>query len=51
MKKRPIEQWNKEEIKMVVLVLLNQIAPKVTRKNLGIPNINKSNISLVNDED
>jgi len=50
MRKRKIEEWEYEEVRLIVITLLNKLTSKLNRKILGLPSINK-NILTVEDED
>lgn len=50
MRKKKVEDWQNEEVRLVVVILLNKLAGRLNRKLLGLPTINKS-ILTVEDED
>ena len=51
LKKIPVQQWGIEDARLIVTVLLNQLRPNITKHNLGIPTMNRSQMLMVNDDD
>lgn len=49
-KKKPVEEWSTEDTRFIVNILLNQLRNQISRANIGVPTVNKSQILMVNDD-
>lgn len=50
LKKKPVQEWSSEEARLIVTILLNQLKPLISKHNLGIPTLNRSQMLVINDE-
>ena len=46
-----MNEWPTEDSKLIVTILLNQLKGNISKHNLGIPLLNKSQMLIVNDDE
>jgi hypothetical protein len=51
LKKKAVKDWDVQESKIIVTLLLNQLKNNISKQNINIPAINKSQILLLNDSE
>ena len=50
-RKKPVQEWDTEHVRLIITVLLNQLRPNITKHNLGIPTLNKNQVLVVQDDE
>lgn len=51
LRKKKVEEWLTEEVKIVVTIILNQLASSLNRKSLGLPSVNRSMLTVTDDDE
>ena len=51
LKKKAVKDWDVQESKIIVTLHLNQLKNNISKQNINIPAINKSQILLLNDSE